>query len=203
MQFIAFDHFHFRPEYPKHHLFKPLAGIATIDQHLVDLGQAIIVEQEHQQRAVAVIYVRRRHRNRMRQTLRIDGNVSLDSRHLLAGVIAFALRRIGVLDALRVHDAKARRGLPSVVLAFLCHLIFLMPALAGFPFLRRARASNDRSGSAPCSATGSHPARRATSRHSLASTGSRRRCRTNPISSVPFSSSIPPVAAESARIALG
>jgi len=60
----------------------------------------------------------------MRQTLRIDSNMPFDARYLLAGVIAFAAGRIGVLDALRVHDAKARRGLPLVVLAFLRHLIF-------------------------------------------------------------------------------
>lgn len=44
----------------------------------------------------------------MRETLRIDRKVTLDARYLLARVVPFLLRRIGVLDALRINDAKGR-----------------------------------------------------------------------------------------------
>lgn len=203
MQLVAFGDFHLRSQYLPRQIFKPLAGITAIDQDIAHLGQLVVVEQEHQQGAVAIIDVGGCHCNRMRQALRIHSNVPFDARHLLAGVIPFVPRGVRVLDALRVHDAEARRGLPSVVLAFLRHLIFLMPAPAGFPLPRQVFESNGRSDSAPCWAKENHPAVRATLPHSSANIKSRRKCHTDPTCSAPSSSSILPAAGESVRIAPG
>jgi hypothetical protein len=41
--------------------------------------------------------------------------------------LAFVLRGVGILDALRVHDAKARQAGAPIAHAFLRHLIFIMP----------------------------------------------------------------------------
>lgn len=45
---------------------------------------------------------RRRHIDRMRESLRIDRQVPLDTRYLLAGVTTIGLRRVRVLHALRI-----------------------------------------------------------------------------------------------------
>jgi hypothetical protein len=126
-----------------------------------------------------------------------------DSRPLLAGVISFALGRIGILHALRVHDAEARRGLPPVVLAFLRHLIFLKPAQAGCGSLPQGFDSIDQSSSVPYRAKENRQARRAMSPRSSTGTGSRKKYRTGPAALGKFSSSLLQAMAESVRIAPG
>ena len=64
----------------------------------------------------------------MGQALGVDSNVALDSRHFLAGVVAFLTRTIGILDALRVDDKKARRGFAPLSCTSLANHIFLKPA---------------------------------------------------------------------------
>jgi len=66
--------------------------------------------------------------DRVGQALGIDRNVALDSRYLLAGVVAFLTRAIGILDALRVDDQKARRGFAPLFCTSLANHIFLKPA---------------------------------------------------------------------------
>ena len=56
------------------------------------------------QRSFAIGDVGSRYRHRMLQPLCIHGNVALDARNFLAGVIAFATGRVRVVHALRVHD---------------------------------------------------------------------------------------------------
>ena len=64
----------------------------------------------------------------MWQTLGVDRNMAFDSRHLLASVVAFFARAIGILDALRVDDQKARRGFAPLSCTSLANHIFLKPA---------------------------------------------------------------------------
>ena len=64
----------------------------------------------------------------MGQALRIDSNVALDPRYLLPGIVALGARTIGVLDALRVDDQKARRGFAPLSCTSLANHIFLKPA---------------------------------------------------------------------------
>jgi len=44
--------------------------------------------------------------DRMRQALRIYGNMPFDARHFLACAIALLFSRIRILNALRVNDEK-------------------------------------------------------------------------------------------------
>jgi len=60
------------------------------------------------QRATSICHICGRHSNSVRQTLRIDCNMTLNSRYLFAGVISFALGAVGIFYALRINDAKRR-----------------------------------------------------------------------------------------------
>src|SRR5207244_4357140 len=138
----------------------------------------------------------------MGQSLCIHSNMPLDARHLFAGIIAFVSGRIGILDALRVHDAKARQGLALALAAFLRHLIFLMPAIAGFAVHRLPPHSTGRSNTAPSTSTESRLARRARWRHFSIDTGSRKRHHTNPPGADAFYGAPLPARDEELRIAL-
>ena len=61
----------------------------------------------------------------MGKTLRVHGNMTLDSRDLFTGVIAFVLCTVAILHALRVDDQKACRGASPQFLAGRANLIFL------------------------------------------------------------------------------
>ena len=89
------------------------------------------MKHKRHQRAFAIRHIRRRHRNGVWQPLRIDHNVALDSRNLFAGIVPFAFRAIGILDALRINDAKRRLLVAPKADAGRANRIFLMPAPAG------------------------------------------------------------------------
>jgi hypothetical protein len=60
----------------------------------------------------------------MRQALGIDGDMTLDPRHLLACVIALLAARVRVLHALCVHDQKRAASLAPLFLAGHANPIF-------------------------------------------------------------------------------
>ncbi len=66
--------------------------------------------------------------NGMGQSLGIDRDVALDAGDFLAGIVAFCLCAIRVLDALRVDDQKARRGFAPLSGTNRANHIFLKPA---------------------------------------------------------------------------
>ncbi len=153
---VTFGNFHFCPPENPHTLGKFVAGIATVGHDVDHARQGRLVLAKHRQGTCTIGHIGRRHVNCVRQALRIHRNMPLDTRHLLARVIALVTGLIGILDALRVHDAKARRGLAPIALAFLLHLIFLKPAQAGWVHWRYHDSSTDRSSSAPCSLRENH-----------------------------------------------
>jgi len=83
------------------------------------------------------------------QALRIDGDVALDAGDLLPRVVALLLGAIGVLDALRVDDQKARRGAAPLFYAGRANYIFLKPVPERLRHLDQAH-STWRSTRAPC-----------------------------------------------------
>ena len=109
-------------------LGKWLTDIPTIGQEALNGLQISRAATEGQQGSFTVCYLGCRDSNRMRQALGIDRNVALDSRYFLAGVVAFLARAIGILDALRVDDQKARRGFAPLFCTSLANHIFLKPA---------------------------------------------------------------------------
>lgn len=63
----------------------------------------------------------------MRKSLRIDCNVALDTRDILARVIALQARRIRVLNALRVKYQERRTCAAPQFASGRANLIFLKP----------------------------------------------------------------------------
>ena len=96
---------------------KGLADIPTIGQNALNGLQISRATAKGKQCALAVSHLCRR-----------DGDVTLDPRYFLAGIVAFLSRTIGVLDALRVDDQKARRGFAPLSCTSLANHIFLKPA---------------------------------------------------------------------------
>ena len=102
--------------------------IPTIGQDALNGLSISSATTEGEQCPLAVGYIGSGYGDRVGQALGIDGNVALDPRYLLAGVVAFLARTIGVLDALRVDDQKARRGFAPLSCTSLANHIFLKPA---------------------------------------------------------------------------
>ena len=67
-----------------HPLCKRLARIPTVTQHALHSRQAPLASPERLQRPLAIRHLGRSHRHRMGKALRIDCNVALDARNLLA-----------------------------------------------------------------------------------------------------------------------
>lgn len=82
------------------------AGVAAVGQDAGDLLEMAGTAVEGGQRAVAVRNVSRSDGDRMRQPLRVHGDVALDAGDPLASVVALLISRIRVLHALRVDDQK-------------------------------------------------------------------------------------------------
>ncbi len=202
VQFVALSNLHRRAQYVGHALRKEFAGIAAVNHHLEHFGQDCLMARKHLQRTLTTANIGRRDMDRMRQTVGVDCQVTLDAAHLFAGVIAFLARRVGVLDALGIDNAERRLRSTPVTLALLLHLIFLMPAPAGsvgVPTASRPSTGNTCRGS-PTSAN--HAAMTATYRHSSTHTTPRKTRRTNPLPVVASSSSPIPAATESIHILL-
>ena len=128
MQLTAFGDLNLGTEQFLNGLGKGLADIPTIGQEALNGLQVGCAAAQGQQRPLAVGHIGRRDGDRVGQALRIDSNVALDPRYLLPGIVALGARTIGVLDALRVDDQKARRGFAPLSCTSLANHIFLKPA---------------------------------------------------------------------------
>lgn len=87
------------------------------------------MSRKHLQRFLTIPDIGGRDMNRMWQSIRIDRQMALDPENFLPRVAAFLLRRVRVLHALCIDDAKRRLVRPYV--ALFRHLILFMPAPAG------------------------------------------------------------------------
>ena len=128
MQLAAFGNLHLGTEQLLNGLGERLADIAPIGQDALDSLQIGSAASQGLQCPLAVSHVSCRDGNGVRQTLGINGDMPLDARDLLASVVAFLPGAIGVLDALRVDDQKARRGFAPLSCTNLANHIFLKPA---------------------------------------------------------------------------
>ena len=68
---------------------------------------------------------RRRYRNGMRQTLRVNRYMPLDTANFLARIVAFFHGRIRVLHTLRINNQESGFFMASLLTALRNHLIFL------------------------------------------------------------------------------
>jgi hypothetical protein len=88
-------------------LRKGLSPAATVCQYAFHLMQIGLASLECLQGSMAICHICRRHHHGMREPLRVYGNVALDSRDLLARVIALEPRcvRVLVLCASKIKDS--------------------------------------------------------------------------------------------------
>ena len=128
MQLTAFGDLNLGAEQFFNGMGKGLTDISAIGQDTLNSLQISSTAAEGQQCPLAVGHVGSGDGNRVGQALGIDGNVAFDSRYFLAGVVAFLTRTIGIPDALRVDDQKARRGFAPLSCTSLANHIFLKPA---------------------------------------------------------------------------
>ena len=105
-------------------LGKGFSDITAIDQHVANFAQVGAATGEGLQSTFAIGYFSCCHRNRMRQALGIDGDVSLDARYFLAGIVTLRIGAIGVLHALGVHDQERRGAAAPLFHAGRANLIF-------------------------------------------------------------------------------
>ena len=128
MQFVALDHLH-RGLQPLHHAVgKGFARVAAIDQHALHRLQIRLAPVHGSQSAATVRDIGRGHGDGVGQALRVHRNMSLDAGNLFAGIVSFLFCRVGVLDALRVNNNEAGRGLAPQFLAGLANRFFLRRA---------------------------------------------------------------------------
>ena len=128
VQFVAFHHFHRGSQQALHRRGKGFPGVSPIHQHILHLAQVGPAPVKHSQSPSTVGNVGGGHVNRMGQPLSVHGDVALDSRHLLARVIALVLGAVGVLDALGVHDTEAGPFFPTIASPGRVNRFFLRPA---------------------------------------------------------------------------
>ena len=107
-----------------HALCEGLAHIAAVGQDALHVDQVGLAAPKRLQRAFSISDLGRGHRDRMRQSLGVDRDMSLDPRHLLARVIPLCPGRVRVLHALRVHDQERAGGVAPLSLAGRANLIF-------------------------------------------------------------------------------
>ncbi len=128
MEFAAFGDSNLGTEQFLNGLSKGLADIPAVGQNALNGLQISSATTEGKQCPFAVSHLGRRDGDCVGQALGVDGNVALDPRNLLARIVAFLSCAIGILDALRVDDQKARRGFAPLFCTSLANHIFLKPA---------------------------------------------------------------------------
>ena len=116
----------------------------------------------------------------MGQSLRVHREVTLDSRHLLARVIALAIGGVRVLDALGVHDTEAGLLFPSIALSGRANRFFLGLAPEWNPDLGQAAHSIAGNTGSRCANRGSPRAAFATGSRFSGGTVRRRKRHTSP-----------------------
>ena len=93
-----------------------LSGVTPVHQHVLHLTEAVSAPVKHRQSPGPVGNVGGSHVYRMGQSWRVHREMTLDSRHLLACVIALVPSGVRVLHALGVHDTAAGLLFPSIAL---------------------------------------------------------------------------------------
>ena len=128
MQFVALYDLNCGIDPIHHAVGKRLARVAAISEQAVHQPQIRLAPVDSGQSAVAVRHLGRGYGDGMRQSLRVNGDVTLDAGDFLACVVALLVGAVGVLYALRVNDQKAGQGVAPQFLAGLANGFFLRPA---------------------------------------------------------------------------
>lgn len=121
---LGYLHPHMRSQNVLGALRKGLPHVATVVQQAPHPMEPGLASLQCLQRPLAICHLRRGDGHRVRQTLGIHRNMTLDARDLLACVIALQSSRVRVLHALRVHDQERAASAAPQSLAGRANLIF-------------------------------------------------------------------------------
>ena len=121
MQFVPFDDLNCCSNRVFDAVCERVAGVAAVNQNVSDLTQMVTPLRDHCNCSRPVSHVRRRHMNRMRQTIRIHGNMALDAGYFLAGVVAFFCCCVSVLDTLGINNQKSGVRAATITLSDLAN----------------------------------------------------------------------------------
>jgi|GEM_PF-2926151 len=110
MKFIALNDLYGSLDVLHHAVSKGLAGVYAVHQQALDPFQIRLASVDGLQSSVTIRDISRGHVDGVRQTLRVDCDVTLDAGDLLARVVALFFCRVSVLHALRVNNDEAGRG---------------------------------------------------------------------------------------------
>ncbi len=105
-----------------------VARISAIGEDMPEPGPAVADRFQEAGRPITVLNVRAMHHQADHQPQRVDNDVALAPRDLLAGVIARNPAAFRGFHALTVDHASRRRGLPTFQLARLHHKTMVDPA---------------------------------------------------------------------------
>ena len=126
MQFVSFGNLYLRTNQFLYRRSKCLACVTTVSKDFLYRAKVIPVTFQCQQTAFSIRNIRRRYRKRMRQTLRVNRYMSLDTANLFARIVAFFHGRIRVLHTLRINNQESGCFMAPLLAALRNYLIFLM-----------------------------------------------------------------------------
>ena len=122
MQFVSFGNLYLRTNQRLYRQSKCLARVTTVSKDFLYRTKIIPVTFQCRQTAFSIRNIRRRYRKRMRQTLRVNCYMSLDTANLLARILAFFHGRIRVLH----NNQETGCFMAPLLAALRNYLIFLM-----------------------------------------------------------------------------
>ena len=128
MQLTTFGNLHRCLKLLSYGIGKGLSTVATIDKQTIDLIEIGRTTIYRLQGSRPVCHVGGGHCKGMGQALCIHGNMALNPRHFLAGIVALVPGTGSVLDALRINDQEARLYAAPLFGTSLANQIFLTPA---------------------------------------------------------------------------
>ena len=126
MQFVSFGNLYLRTNQRLYRRSKCLTRVTTVSKDFLYRPKIILVTFQCQQTAFSIRNIRRRYRKRMRQTLRVNRYMSLDTANLFARIVAFFHGGIRVLHTLRINNQESGCFMAPLLAALRNYLIFLM-----------------------------------------------------------------------------
>ena len=124
MQFVSFGNLYLRTNQLLYRRSKCLTRITTVGKDFLYRAKIISVTFQCHQAAFSIRNIRRRYRKSMRQTLRVNRYMSLDTAHFLTGIVAFFHGGIRVLHALRINNQESGCFMVPLLAALRNYLIF-------------------------------------------------------------------------------
>ena len=126
VQFISFGNLYLRTNQLLYRRSECLARVTTVSKDFLYRTKAIPPTFQGWQAAFSIRNIRRRHRKGMRQTLRVNRYMQLDTANLFARIVAFFHGRIRVLHTLRINNQESGFCMAPLLAALRNYLIFLM-----------------------------------------------------------------------------